>query len=174
MDPHMEFSAAPLAPPLLNRSQLAQKIGARDNDYPRPHGVLVPRALDEMCSRRLIPIEDRKDLRKDVGRDVVLQTSRALRSLGREVLDLPMPHPSVALRSLAIENRTRSVIDRTAAAHRQGAALDRRPLSADPQLRRALPGRHARRVRGGERLTGSDAGAHHDDDRDQRSDPAGR
>jgi hypothetical protein len=112
MDPHMEFSAAPLAPPLLNRSQLAQKIGARDNDYPRPHGVLVPRALEEICTRPLIPIKDRKALRKDVGRDVVTQTSRALRSLGRELLELPMLHPSVALRSLALENRTRNVIDR--------------------------------------------------------------
>ena len=36
MDLHMEFPAAPLAPTLLNRAQLAQKIGARDNDYPRP------------------------------------------------------------------------------------------------------------------------------------------
>ncbi len=112
MDLHMEFPAAPLAPTLLNRAQLAQKIGARDNDYPRPHGVLVPRVLREIYTRPLIPIEDRKDLRKDVGRDVVLHTSRALRSLGRELLDQPMPHPSVALRSLALENRTRSVIDR--------------------------------------------------------------
>ena len=112
MELHMEFPAVPLAPSLLNRSQLAQKIGARDNDYPRPRGVLVPRALGEIYPRHLEPDVDRQDRRKHVGRDVVMQTSRALRSLGRDLLDLPMPHPSVALRSLAIENRTRSVIDR--------------------------------------------------------------
>jgi hypothetical protein len=108
MELHMEFRGVPLASSLLNRSQLAQKIGARDNDYPRPSGVLVPRALAEIYPRHLSPNQDRRD----VGRDVVTQTARALRSLGRAVLDLPMPHPSVVLRSLAIENRTRSVIDR--------------------------------------------------------------
>jgi hypothetical protein len=38
--------------------------------------------------------------------------SRALRTVRRALLDRPMPHPTVALRSIAIENRTRSVIDR--------------------------------------------------------------
>jgi hypothetical protein len=108
MELRMESLAAPVAPPRLNRSQLAQKLGARDNDYPRPHGVLVPRALGDLYARDLTASADRKH----IGRDVVSQTSRALRSLGRDVLDLPMPHPSIALRSLALENRTRSVIDR--------------------------------------------------------------
>ena len=108
----MDFHGVPLAPTLLNRSQLAQKIGARDNDYPRPRGVLVPRALVEIYPEPPGPTLDHPDVRKHLGRDVVLHTSRALRSLKRDLLDLPMPHPTVALRSLALENRTRSVIDR--------------------------------------------------------------
>lgn len=112
MDLLMEFPAAPLAPPLLNRSQLAQKIGARDNDYPRPHGVLVPRALVGIYPEPPSPTLDHPDVRKHVGRDVVMHAARALRSLRRDLLDLPMPHPTIALRSLTLENRTRSVIDR--------------------------------------------------------------
>ncbi len=112
MELHMEFPTGLLAQPQLNRSQLAQKIGARDNDYPRPHGVLVPRALVEIYPEPPSPTLDHQDVRKHVGRDVVSHTSRAFRSLGRGLLDQPMPHPTVALRSLAIENRTRSVIDR--------------------------------------------------------------
>lgn len=109
----MEFpAAAPLAPSLLNRSQLAQKIGARDNDYPRPHGVLVPRALVEIYPEPPDPTLGHPDVRKHVGRDVVSHMSRALRTLRRVLLERPMPHPTVALRSLSIENRTRSVIDR--------------------------------------------------------------
>lgn len=113
MNLHMEVSAAThIAPSLLNRSQLAQKIGARDNDYPRPRGVLVPRALLGIYSEPPSPTLTHPDVRKHVGRDVVSHTARALRSVGCDLLNLPMPHPTAALRSLAIENRTRSVIER--------------------------------------------------------------
>jgi hypothetical protein len=116
MNLYIDVPRRPEASPRLSRSQLAQKIGTATNGYPRPAGVLVPRALAEIC--RSLPAsnqdrnQDRNGDRRQRGREIVSSVSRSLRRLTPALLDLEMPHPSAALRTLPIEDRTRSVIDR--------------------------------------------------------------
>jgi hypothetical protein len=94
----------------LSRSQFAQKVGSRDRSYPRPTGVLIPRALATVCDAELSHANANDP--KNVGRAIVLRVSRTLRSLPQELLTLDLPHPSTVLRALPIEDRTRGVIER--------------------------------------------------------------
>jgi hypothetical protein len=105
---YIDVPRFPDAAPRLTRAQLTQKLGAGTNAYPRPAGVIIPRALSNIC-RSLSSL----DLaRKQYGREVVDRVARSLRHLTPDLLELEMPHPSTVLRTLPVEDRTRGVLDR--------------------------------------------------------------
>jgi hypothetical protein len=108
MNLYVEVPHSPVASTRLSRAQLTQKIGAGTNGYPRPAGVLLPRALAELCR----PLSASPQDRRQCGREIVLWVSRSQRRLPSEILDLEMPHPSTVLHMLPIEDRTRGVLDR--------------------------------------------------------------
>src|SRR5882724_2997146 len=105
MNLYVDVPPAPTFPRLLS---LAQKVGAGRYAYPRPDGVLVPRPLRDIGGRQSPITQDRLQR----GRMVILDVARSMRHLPAELLDLVLPHPSVVLRDLPIEDRTRSVLDR--------------------------------------------------------------
>ena len=92
----------------LTRLQCAQKLGARKHDFPRPLGVLLPRALAGICRAPSSSAGDPKQ----AGRAIVLRVSRTLRNLPDDLLTRALPHPSAVLHALPIEDRTRGVLDR--------------------------------------------------------------
>ncbi len=108
MNLYVDVPRAPATSSRLTRSQVAQKIGSHSNGYPRPTGVLVPRALADLYPT----LADSTQSRRQRGRDVVLRIERSLRRLPPAVLERAMPHPSTVLSALPIEDRTRSVLDR--------------------------------------------------------------
>ena len=108
MNLYVEVPRGPEASPRLTRSQLAQKLGAGKNGYPRPGGVLLPRALAVVCRSLSATSPDRRQR----GREIVLCVARSQRCLPPALLDHEMPHPSAVLHTLPIEDRTRGVLDR--------------------------------------------------------------
>jgi hypothetical protein len=106
---YIDVPRSPGAASSLTRAQVAQKLGAGTNGYPRPTGVIVPQSLAQICCSSLLP--STMD-RRQCGREVVLRVSRSMRRLTPDFLSLEMPHPSAVLRTLPIEDRTRGVLDR--------------------------------------------------------------
>ena len=109
MNLYVDIPRAPELALRLTRWQIAQRVGAGANDYPRPGGVLVPQPLSTLC--RSLPASTDEDRRRS-GRELVLSVARALQRLPAQLLNLEMPHPKTVLGTLPIEARTRAVIDR--------------------------------------------------------------
>lgn len=108
----------PETPSRLTRAQFTQKVGARGH-YPRLRGVLIPRPLLAICRQAdldgvgsMAPMLSSVEDRRELGRAVVHAVGKAFRHFPEEILALELPHPSVVLSSLAIEDRTRNAIDR--------------------------------------------------------------
>jgi len=114
MSVFVPVSRLPVAPGRLGRSELAYKIGGAD-ERRFPRTVLVPRLVAALCGELVAARQQRMptgESRLRLGRSVVRAVTKGLRALTGGVLEIEMPHPRLALGSLAMEDRTRNVLER--------------------------------------------------------------
>ena len=95
------------------------KVGAGFRQYPRADGVLVPRALATLTPglashADVAELPSPQAARLRLGRAVVSEVARVMRTLPAEVLALPLPAPSQIIARSGIEHRTRNVVERLA------------------------------------------------------------
>lgn len=99
---------------LVSTARYHAKVGAGHRQYPRAGGVLVPRALASLIpaplSRGALPSASAPRLR--LGRQIVDEVAGGMQHLPAELRRLRLPPPSVVVRSLPIEQRTRNVVER--------------------------------------------------------------
>ena len=114
MSVFVSVSRLPVAPGRLGRSELAYKIGGAD-ERRFPRTVLVPRLVAGLCGELVVARQQRMpsgEPRLRLGRAVVRAVTKGLRGLTGGILKVEMPHPRLALGSLAMEDRTRNVLER--------------------------------------------------------------
>jgi hypothetical protein len=99
---------------LVSTARYHAKVGAGHRQYPRAGGVLVPRALASLVpaplSRGALPSASAPRLR--LGRQIVDEVAGDMQRLPADLRRLRLPPPSVVVRALPIEQRTRNVVER--------------------------------------------------------------
>lgn len=109
------MTPAPFGPTdLVSTARYHAKVGAGHRQYPRAGGVLVPQALASLVPASVacdvLPSPAAARLR--LGRVIVDEVAGVMQHLPADLRRLRLPPPSVVVRALPIEQRTRNVVER--------------------------------------------------------------